>query len=155
MLPHHTHQDGGIAGAGTEFSLEQDPVEPQLSRSAQRSTTSPSGSKIPRSFRLSNGAKKGQSSNPPDDVATDTNYSTQGKSHPVPKAKRNVQVKRGNKLLRLFGVERTSVHDLQVVTVDEFPDGDAETQYEKYIDYSAMHLQRRIPWVISARSAEC
>ncbi|KAF5260796.1 hypothetical protein FOXYS1_8544, partial [Fusarium oxysporum] len=44
-------------------------------------------------------------------------------------------VKRGNKLLRLFGVERTSVHDLQVITVDEFPDGEAETQYEKYIDY--------------------
>uniref|UniRef100_A0A0D2Y9D4 Uncharacterized protein n=1 Tax=Fusarium oxysporum (strain Fo5176) TaxID=660025 RepID=A0A0D2Y9D4_FUSOF len=135
MLPHHTHQDGGIADAGTEFSLEQDPVAPQLSRSAQRSTTSPSGSKIPRSFRLSNGAKKSQSSNPPDDVATDTNYSTEGKSHPVPKAKRTVQVKRGNKLLRLFGVERTSVHDLQVITVDEFPDGEAETQYEKYIDY--------------------
>ncbi|RKK81334.1 hypothetical protein BFJ71_g15659 [Fusarium oxysporum] len=135
MLPHHTHQDGGIADAGTEFSLEQDPVAPQLSRSAQRSTTSPSGSKIPRFFRLSNGAKKSQSSNPPDDVATDTNYSTEGKSHPVPKAKRTVQVKRGNKLLRLFGVERTSVHDLQVITVDEFPDGEAETQYEKYIDY--------------------
>ncbi|KAF5643188.1 ADP-ribosylation factor 8 [Fusarium sp. NRRL 52700] len=137
MRPHHTHQDGGIADAGTEFSLEPDPVAPQLSRSAQRSASSPPGSKIPRylPFRLPNGAKKGQSSNPPDDLATDANYSTEGEIHPVPKPKRIVQVKRGNKLLRLFGVERTSVHDLQVTTVDEFSDGEAETQYEKYIDY--------------------
>ncbi|KAF4495972.1 ADP-ribosylation factor 8 [Fusarium agapanthi] len=137
MLPHHTHQDGGITDVGTEFSLEPDPVAPQLSRSVQRGTTSPPGSKIPRSllFRLPNGAKKGQPSNPPDDVATDANYSTEGAIHPVPKPKRIVQVKRGNKLLRLFGVERTSVHDLKVTTVDEFSDGEAETQYEKYIDY--------------------
>ncbi|KAF5669113.1 ADP-ribosylation factor 8 [Fusarium denticulatum] len=135
MLPDHTHQDGGIANAGTEFSLEQDSVAPQLSRSAQRSASLPLGSNIPRTYQLLNGTNQGQSSNPSDGVATGANCPTGRTSHPLPKAKRTVQVKTGNKLLRLFGVERTSVHDLQVITVDEFRDGEAETQYEKYIDY--------------------
>ncbi|KAF4443326.1 ADP-ribosylation factor 8 [Fusarium acutatum] len=135
MLPHHTHQDGGIADAGTEFSLEQDSVAPQLSRSAQRGTSSPPGSDIPRIFRLSNNTNQGQSSNPAEGVATGAKCPTGRTSHPIPKAKRTVQVKSGNKLLRLFGIERTSVHDLQVITVDKFRDGEAETQYEKYIDY--------------------
>ncbi|KAF5533209.1 ADP-ribosylation factor 8 [Fusarium phyllophilum] len=135
MLPHHTHQDGGIADAGTEFSLEQDSVAPQLSRSAQRGASSPPGSDVPRIFRLSNSTHQGQASNPSDGVTTGANYPTGRTSRPIPKGKRTVQVKTGNKLLRLFGVERTSVHDLQVITVDEFRDGEAETQYEKYIDY--------------------
>ncbi|KAI1051681.1 hypothetical protein LB506_003694 [Fusarium annulatum] len=135
MLPHHTHQDGGIADAGTEFSLEQDSVAPQLSRSAQRGASSPPGSNIPRTFQLTNSTNRGQSSNPPEGAATGANRSTGRTSHPLPKAKRTVEVKTGNKLLRLFGVERTSVHDLQVITVDEFRDVEAETSYEKYIDY--------------------
>ncbi|KAF5530922.1 ADP-ribosylation factor 8 [Fusarium mexicanum] len=135
MLPHHTHQDGGIADAGTEFSLEQDSVALQLSRSAQRGAGSPPGSDIPRTFRLPNSTTQGQSSNPPEGVAAGANCPTGRTNHPIPKPKRTVQVKSGNKLLRLFGVERTSVHDLQVITVDKFRDGEAETQYEKYIDY--------------------
>ncbi|KAF9784235.1 hypothetical protein IL306_007748 [Fusarium sp. DS 682] len=135
MRSHHAHQDNGIGDGGPEFSLEQEPVSPQLPRSAQRNRTSPSGSSIPRTFRSSNGAERGQMANPPDDVATDLNYSTGGQTPSALRGKRTVQVKRGNKLRRLFGLERTSVNDLSVVVVEEFPDEKAETQYEKYIDF--------------------
>ncbi|KAF4453285.1 ADP-ribosylation factor-like protein 8 [Fusarium austroafricanum] len=133
MPSHRGHGDGGLGDGGPEFFLEQEPV------SAQLGTPLPSGSTIPRFFGLSNGAPAGATRHPisiqPDDVAADSNYTTVPKLASPSRAKRTVQVKRGNKLLRLFGVERTSLNDLKVTVVDEFPDEEAETQYEKYIDF--------------------
>ncbi|KAF4333598.1 ADP-ribosylation factor 8 [Fusarium beomiforme] len=135
MRSHHGHQGNENGDGGPEFSLEQKPVSPQLPHSAARSRTSPSGSSIPRTFRPSNGAERSQSPDPPDDIAPDMNYFTGGNTPSALEGKRTVHVKRGNKLRRLFGVERTSLHDLRVTVVEEFSDEEAESQYEKYIDF--------------------